>query len=203
LAPRKKLVISAVNITEAGTLEVLRKSIEAAARLDGWDTVALVHSQKIFEIEGITYIELPEIKGSWIRRFFFEYFKCKELAKRLNPDFWLSMHDLTPNLGAPNVNIPQAVYCHNAMCFYKMTLGEIILEPKLIMFSLFYSFAYRINLTKNYAVIVQQDWLRNEFRGRFKYTGKIIVAHPNHTVSVSKPKKSSGRHFFPILSTGV
>ncbi len=192
----KHLVISAVNLVEAGTLEILRHSLLAAARLDGWRTTAIVHSVECAGVEGITYIERPDVKSSWLKRIRFEYADCKELAVKLQPDFWLSMHDMTPDLGVLAGRVPQAVYCHNAMCFYHMTAREMLLEPKLIPFSLFYSAFYRINLRRNAAVVVQQEWLRNEFRDHFGYRGKIIVAHPQRDVSATRAKIRQGRRFF-------
>ena len=42
---------------------------------------------------------------------------------------------------------------------------------------MFYNFLYKINIKKNSYVIVQQEWLRREFKKRFKINN-IIVAHP-------------------------
>lgn len=192
----KHLVISAVNLIEAGTLEILRQCLREAAHLEGWRVTAIVHDQDNVGIDGIDYISRPDVKPSWLKRIRFEYAECKSLAVTLRPDFWLSLHDMTPDLGTLTGHVPQAVYCHNAMCFYQMTFREMLLEPKAMLFSLLYSVFYRINLCQNAAVVVQQEWLRNEFRNRFGYRGKIIVAHPQRDISATKAKRRQGRRFF-------
>lgn len=192
----KHLVISAVNLVEAGTLEILRYALRAAARLQEWRVTAVVHSADRVGVDGITYIERSDVKSSWLKRIRFEYSDCRTLAAELQPDFWLSLHDMTPNLGRLAGKVPQAVYCHNSMCFYKMTPREMLLEPRLVLFSQLYSAFYRINLHRNVAVVVQQEWFRTAFRSRFNYAGKTLVAYPQSDVLATRARRRQGRRFF-------
>ena len=80
---------------------------------------------------------------------------------------------MTPNVVADK----RVVYCHNPMMFYKMTKEERKKSFKLFLFSKFYKYAYKINIRKNNYVIVQQDWIRKEFKKAFGIEN-IIVAHP-------------------------
>lgn len=190
---RKHLVISAVNLVEGGTLTVLRDCL-ASARRDlsaDWDITAIVHKSDLIGIEGINYIERPEIKKSWFRRILFEYVESKKIAEDINPDYWLAMHDMSPRVG----NVRQSVYCHNAMCFYSMSWKEMFYEPKLILFSWLYGLFYRINIHSNECVIVQQEWVRNEFFAKFNLN-RIVVAHPLHENKSNVLLKKSGVRFF-------
>lgn len=191
----KHLVVSAVNLVEGGTLEILRQCLRVAVKLEGWRVTAVVNDAVRVGVEGVTYIARPDIKPSWIKRIRFEYFDCAALAEELRPDFWLSLHDLTPSLGSLSGKVPQAVYCHNAMCFYRMTWQEIWLDPKLLLFSKLYSFFYRFNILKNKAVIVQQNWMRTEFKKRYNCEN-IIVAHPVSKGFQKVAKIRSGKRFF-------
>ena len=61
--------------------------------------------------------------------------------------------------------------------FYKMTKEERKKSFKLFLFSKFYKYIYKINIKKNNYVIVQQDWIRKEFKKAFGIEN-VIVAHP-------------------------
>lgn len=193
---RNHLVVSAVNLIEGGTLTVLRECLRAARQdlPDSWKITALVHRADLVNVQGIEYIEFPEIKKRWISRVKFEYFECRNLSRALKPDFWLSLHDMSPRVGA----VRQAVYCHNAMCFYRMSFRESLLDPKLVLFSLFYGFLYGINIKSNNAVIVQQDWMRKEFERRYGISN-AVVAHPllEESIPVAASKWRGHRFFYP------
>lgn len=172
---KRRLVISAVNLTEGGPLTVLRQCLESALRTlpSEWEIIALVHSAKLVGVEGIQYIEFTEAKHSWAKRLYFEFWKFNQLSKHLQPDFWLSLHDISPRVSVPK----QAVYCHNPSPFYKPRLREALWEPGFFLFCLFYRFLYRINIHANRHVIVQQEWLRQAFKQMYGLTN-VIVAHP-------------------------
>ena len=196
----RHLVVSAVNLVEGGTLEMLRQCLQEVVRLGGWRVTALVNDADKVGVSGVDYIARPDIKPSWLKRIRFEYVECRTLAEQLRPDFWLSLHDMTPDLGRMAGTVPQAVYCHNAMCFYRMSWREMWLDPKLILFAKLYAFFYRRNLHRNSAVIVQQDWIREGFRQRFGCRN-VVVAHPmpehaNRSASV----RAGHRFFYPSFA---
>jgi glycosyltransferase involved in cell wall biosynthesis len=191
----KHLVVSAVNLVEGGTLEILRQCLRVAAQLEGWRVTAIVNDPAAVGVESVTYIARPDVKPSWLKRIRFEYFQCAVLAEKLRPDFWLSLHDMTPGLGRLAGKVPQAVYCHNAMCFYRMPWREMWLDPEQILFIKLYPLFYRWNLRNNAAVVVQQDWIRQEFRQRFGCRN-VVVAHPVSEGANGVARVRSGRRFF-------
>ncbi|MDP9052038.1 MAG: glycosyltransferase [Acidobacteriota bacterium] len=169
------IVLSGVNLMDMGPLAVFREALTSLAETHGdrYDIVALVHRKSLFDTPGVTYFEFPEVKSSWLRRLRFEYADCWQLSKKLRPELWLSMHDMTPNVKAKC----QAVYCHNPSIFHRFSLNEARLDWKFGLFTLFYRFLYRINLKKNKFVIVQQDWMRDVFKVRYRLDN-VVVAHP-------------------------
>jgi glycosyltransferase involved in cell wall biosynthesis len=171
---KQKLVISGVNLVEGGPLTVLRDCVAAAEELLGndWDVIVLVNNVSLIETSGVTLLEFPLAKRSWLIRLYYEWWYFRKLSKNIKPDIWLSLHDITAR-----VNAPQAVYCHNPAPFYKITLREAWLEPTLLMFNLFYRYLYGIGIRRNTYVIVQQEWLRQEFK-RLYAIRNVIVAHP-------------------------
>jgi len=198
---KKTLVVSAVNLIEGGTLTIMRECLKiAVADLgDEWDIVALVHDKKLIDLPTVQCIEFPKAKRSWFLRLYYELYIFKSLSKRLAPDLWLSLHDITPNVCARR----QAVYCHNPSPFYRQTFRESILDPTFFLFSKMYSFVYKTNIQRNHHVVVQQKWLREEFKRRYG-ARNVVVAHPIDSVSSSGARErrrgDTTIFFFPSLS---
>lgn len=171
----KRLVVSAVNLSEGGPLTALRECLEAAASAlaPEWEVIALVHDRGLFSTRGIHYIEFPDAKGSWLRRLWYEFGRFNGLCRQLQPNVWLSLHDISPRIDVPR----QVVYCHNPSPFYRPSLREGVWDPRFFLFTLFYRYLYRINIHANDLVVVQQDWIRKAFR-RLYGVSRVAVAHP-------------------------
>ncbi len=173
------LVISLINVRpNTGAFTVLKLFCDAASEISDIDTTVLCHSiediQGVVNSKRISFIEYPLSQKSWIFRCFYEYVYFYFLAKRLKPDYWLSLHDMTPNIGRI---CPQSVYCHNPIIFYKAKLRDLYFSPSIFLFSLFYKHLYKINIKKNDYIIVQQEWIRNEFIKMFK-PKNVLVSLP-------------------------
>lgn len=174
-AIKPRIVLSGVNLTEMGPLAVFRDALAsvAAEYSKHYEIIAIVHRRDLFDTRDVTYFEFPSVKSSWLRRLHFEYFYLRELSLQLRPVVWLSMHDMTPNVSAK----VRSVYCHNPSPFYHFHLSEAMLDWKFGLFTVFYRFLYGINIRSNDFVIVQQNWIREQFR-RLYGIGNIVVAHP-------------------------
>lgn len=195
---RHRLVISAVNLVEGGTLRVLQRFTQAArtSLSSDWEVVALVHDERLLDVDGVKLIAFPHIKRSWLRRVWFEYWQCRRLSCELRADVWVALHDMTPNVSASR----QIVYCHNALPFYPLSAREALLDWKLLAFKLFYGTLYRINLRRNDMIVVQQEWLRKEFRRRYQ-ANSVVVARPVSldTAHTAARKKYGTVFLYPTL----
>lgn len=168
------LVVSAVNLVDGGTVKVLQDFVSASrAKLGGWRIVVIVNNKNIIDTDGVETICMPDVKKSYINRIYTEYFGFKKISKLLKPSIWISLHDMSPIVSCGS----QYVYCHHADPFYKFSIEEIKNEPKLLLFSSVYSWFYKANIHSNKAVIVQQEWMRKEFKKRYGVKN-VIVAHP-------------------------
>lgn len=175
----RTLVVSGINLVDGGALSVFYDFLDALIECEyykEYKVIAMVSSKKLFEKynDYIELIEFPKSKKSWIYRLYYEYIFFKKFSSKRNIDIWISLHDITPNVKAKK----RYVYCHNPSPFNHMKLTEIKYGLKYYLFSKFYKYLYRINIKKNTAVIVQQEWLRNEFKKFFKINN-IIVARPS------------------------
>ena len=168
------IVISAVNLVEGGTLKVLQDCLQTIrSSLPHWRVIALVNNPSVIDVDGVDIVVFPDVKASWLRRIYVEYVTFNRLSRQIMPDIWWSLHDISPRVKAGS----QFVYCHNPAPFYRFSWRELRLDPKLLAFSMLYSLFYRINIGSNRAVIVQQAWLRREFKQRYGVR-EVVVAHP-------------------------
>ena len=196
---KRVIIISAINLRTGGPLSILH---DVLSYLDSnlattYKIIALVHSKSVtINTKNIIYIEFPKSAYSYLYRLYYEYFYFKKLSKELNPYLWLSLHDISPRV---NADI-QAVYCHNVSPFYKVTKKDFFLDKNFSLMSMFYKFVYKINIKRNNFVIVQQNWLRNEFQKTFDIKN-IIVANPNIDIlipnNINKIQKDKKVFFYP------
>lgn len=189
----KTIVVSAVNLNVGGTLTILRECLAYLSILaDGGDyrIVALVHKREVAEYPNIEYIEMPWSKKAWVNRLWCEYVTMNKISKELAPVYlWLSLHDTSPNVQAEK----RVVYCHNSFPFYKWKMREWLFTPKIVMFSLFTKWIYRINIHRNDFIVVQQNWFRSAFEEWFDLDKKKII--------VSPPRKSSKKATIELSET--
>jgi len=204
---RKVLVVSGINFFEGGPLSVITdclRYLNNSEYVMNYRIIALIHKKELFDqliYSNIEFVEFPKSRKSYFYRLYYEYLYFKKFATQHKVDFWLSLHDMTPNLD----NVSQAVYCHNASPFASVNLKDLYLQPTQVLFSLFYKFIYKINIHRNKFVIVQQLWIKEQFRKMFNIDLKrIIVAKPPapkipeeflHNRSVREDK----RFFFPTF----
>ncbi|MCC4477594.1 glycosyltransferase [Limosilactobacillus reuteri] len=174
----KTIVISGINLTSGGGLSVYKDALNSLINNGMYkdnNIIILVHKKSMFSKYNnyFNIMEFPLGKSNWLFRIWYEYVYFYFLSKKISPDVWLSLHDMTPNVSAKN----KYVYCHNPSPFLKMSLGEIKYGWKYFLFSRLYKYIYRINIHKNNAVIVQQHWMAKEFEKMFNIK-KVIVARP-------------------------
>lgn len=157
---KKTVVISAVNLRKGGTLAILRQYLARYAAQDDVRTVALVHDRRLCECPGVDYIEMPWCTRTWLHRLWAEYVSMMGISRRIAAEdgrkvwLWISLHDTTPRVEAEH----QEVYCHTSFPFLKVQARDWLMDPKIPLFALLTRFAYRINVHRNDALIVQQKW---------------------------------------------
>lgn len=183
---KKAIVISGVNLSEGGPLTVIKavlSFLNNSPYSKKYKVYALVHSKKLFEpMDSIEFLEFPNVKKSWLRRVKFEYIDCLKISKKLDCHLWLSLHDMTPNV----ISEKRAVYCHNASPFYKQKWKNLVQNPLRFIYTRFYKYLYAINIKKNSYVIVQQKWIKDNFKKLYGLLDKkIIVSLPTEETNTA------------------
>ena len=198
---KKSIVVSAVNFTDGGPLSILTECLDFLSERISmeYDIIALVNNAGIVNFPGIQYLEFPDSKKSWMKRIFYEYYHFNRLSKRIKPFLWLSLHDMTPNVEASR----RAVYCHNPAPFYRLSMRTALLDGRFALFNIFYKYLYRINIMKNNYVIVQQNWIREEFKTRYNIKN-VIVSYPQIKTNIvdmpCHPPNRKTIFFYPTLA---
>lgn len=177
----KKMVLSGINLLEGGPLSIYYDCLNTiiAMRLyNEYHITAFVHKKELFVKyeEKIEIIELPKSRKNYIYRLYYEYFYFSYYSKQRDIDIWISLHDITPKVYAKK----RYTYCHNPSPFMDDSLKRIKnirFGFTYILFAYFYKFLYGINIKNATAIIVQQDWMRNEFVKMYDVK-KVVVARP-------------------------
>jgi glycosyltransferase involved in cell wall biosynthesis len=188
----KTIVISAVNLVEAGTLEILKDCLRFLSEYsvkNNYKVIAIVHKKELAEFPNIEYIETQWPKKRWTNRLWYEYVSMDKISKELGDVYlWFSLHDTSPNVQAER----RAVYCHNSFSFYKWKLHDLVFAPKIALFAIFTKFIYQTNIRKNNFLVVQQEWFREGLSKMFGINPrKIIVSRPKISDAVPENKSIS------------
>ena len=177
----KTIVVSAVNIRKGGTLTILRECLaylSNIAKSGDFRVIALVHKKELSLYPNIEYIEKPKTIKGWIRRLWCEYVTMLHISKQLSPvHLWLSLHDTTPHVKAEK----QAVYCQTSFPFLQWKWQDAKIDYKIVLFALFTKFVYRIHIKRNKYLIVQAEWLRQNFSKMLSIQANSIIVAPPET----------------------
>lgn len=174
----KTIVISGINLFEGGGLSIFYDCLDAIRESGLWEKnriIAFVHKKDLFErySDIAKIIELPKSRKNYLYRLYYEYLYFAKFSKKNNIDIWFSIHDITPRVRVKNLY----TYCHNASPFFKCDISKIRYSWKVVAFSCFYKYLYKINISNATGIIVQQDWMRKEFEKLYGIKN-IIVASP-------------------------
>lgn len=204
--PKKKIVVSAINIRAGGPLTILKDCLSELSKsklLSDYQIIALVHDKKGLDFKNVSLIEFP--KGTnRLYSYYMEYFGFKKLTITLTPSLWLSLTDKTANVIAAK----QAVYLHNSTPFFQFKIKDFFYSPFLFFYVFLYKRVCKINIDKNKYLIVQQKWLRDSYAKLLKFDpNKIIIFPPisaptsDHSIEVV-PSKNKSQFVFASLPRG-
>lgn len=172
------IVLSGINLFEGGTLSIYLDCLDCLVErkiYEKYHIIAFVHNRKMFEAyqDYVEIIEKPKSRKSYLFRLYYEYIYFYMFSRKRNITYWLSLHDMTPNVKAEK----KYTYCHNPAPFMDNPESVKKLSRNIYYTAKFYKYIYRINIKKCTAVIVQQEWLRRKFHEMFGIEN-IIVAIP-------------------------
>lgn len=175
----KTLVLSGINIYEGGPLTIYKDILSALSQggyLLKYHVTAFVHKKELFQEfcgTDIHFIELPNSRKNYGIRLYYEYVWFYKYSLRNTVDIWVSLHDISPNVCSERLY----TYCHNPTPFCAGNREVRKYDKTVFYMTKFYKFLYRINIRRNTALIVQQEWIRSEFQKMY-HIRNIIVSRP-------------------------
>lgn len=175
----RTLVLSGINLYEGGPLTIYKdilSALEQGGYLQEYHVTAFVHKKELFrEFCGtkIQFIELPNSRKNYMMRLYYEYVWFYKYSLRNTVDIWISLHDITPNVRSGRLY----TYCHNCAPFCAGSREIRKFDKTVYYMTKFYKYLYRINIRRNTAVIVQQEWIRSEFKKMY-HISNVIVSRP-------------------------
>lgn len=195
----EKVVISGINIFQAGALSIYKEFLDTLCMLryeKKYEIIIFVHRYELFKEyrEYFHIIEIPKSRKNYLYRMYYEYIFFYFYSRKDKIKIWISLHDITPNVIADK----RYVYCHNPLPFFNIKNIKSHVDFKLRVIQKLYKFVYQINIKRNTAVIVQQEWIRKEFRSMFGLKN-IIVARPGdrqYAIERMKEKTEKGKFIF-------
>jgi glycosyltransferase involved in cell wall biosynthesis len=172
---RKIIVVSGINITHGGPLSILEDCLTFLSDnlSTECDIYALVAYEGLLSIPNIHFKSFPTSKTSYFHKLYHEYVVFDRLSRELNPDLWISLSNINPNVESKIV----ASYFHNPALFYKPRLLDFVTEPRLLAFKMLYSFFSKINSDKVTYFVVQSDWMKTHYQA-FLPKSKFVVSRP-------------------------
>lgn len=194
------IVISGINLFQGGPLSIYYDCLKTIRELgfnQKYRIVAFVHKKELFiDYQDVAeFIELPKSRKSYLCRFYYEYYYFKKLSKREHIELWISLHDITPRVIADKLY----TYCHNPSPFYKLSIDELKYGFKNYLFMNFYKLIYKVNIKNATGIIVQQDWMRQEFLKMYPVK-QVVVARPNINITFPKsPLKIQNNGHLPVF----
>ena len=184
-----RLVISGINLFEGGPLSIYYDCLDTIIK-DGinkrFDITIFVHKKDLFAgyNDTVEIAELPDSRSSYAKRLWYEYVYFKEYSEKHPVSVWISLHDITPRVRAQKIY----TYCHNPAPFMKKDISKLKYSAANVAFSFFYKYLYRINIKAATAIIVQQNWMRNEF----------LKMYPVKSVIVARPDANTDYKYSPV-----
>ena len=182
----KVIVVSGINLFEGGPLSVYKDFLDAlvsaGVAADNW-IILYVHKKELFADyeQHARIVELPESRKNYLRRLYYEYIYFAGISRKHKIDYWISLHDITPGVRAGHLY----TYCHQPAPFYRPDRTDWKYSRKVCAFALLYRYLYGINIRKNDAVVVQQNWIKKEFM-RIYGIENVITARPERGLSMAE-----------------
>lgn len=175
----KTIVLSGINLFEGGPLSIYYDCLDSIIESHLYERariIAFVYRKELFQRydKYVKLIELPASRKNYLNRIYYEDVFFYRFSSRQHVDIWFSLHDMTPRVKADRIY----TYCHNPSPFIKKDITKLKYSWKVYLFSYFYKYVYRWNIKAATAIIVQQDWMRQEFL-RMYPIDQVIVARPN------------------------
>lgn len=184
-----------------GVFSVLEDFYKEAREFDSSIQWIFILSDNYFpETENIKIVVREDLKQSYIRRLWFEFFSGGKFINDFDPDLYLSLQ----NTATRHVEAPQIVYLHQPLnyalpikkfSFMKRSERRLAVYQRIIgrVINLLF------NLVKPY-IIVQTSWLKSILHSKFEWAENRVIIYAPHLANIVKDDQisiDSNQFFYP------
>lgn len=191
-----KTLIFDVPASSGGALSVLNMYYQQAITDAENNYIFVVSVPKLTEQNNIKVLRYPNVKKSWLHRYYFDKFIEKKIIKETKPDKIISLQ----NIAIKANGIYQELYMHQSLPFIKIKFS-FIKHFKLWVYQNIIGKKIKQSFDKVDKIIVQTKWIRDAIFEQTKTDiNKIIVEMPNVDKSLliqNKQEKTASTFFYP------
>jgi len=153
------ILVYDVAASRSGALSILQeyhKLFCEQAKNDGNRYFFVVSTPELAETDEVRVLRFPEIKKSWLHRWYFDHFRAPKLIDEYQIDEVLSLQNLT----IPKVKVPQVLYLHQPLPFvpqrFSFWQNKRLWVNQHIISHMIYS-----SVREARQVIVQTQWMKD------------------------------------------
>ncbi|MGY3777181.1 glycosyltransferase [Isobaculum melis] len=196
-----KIIVNdiAASKDSGGAFSILQEFYEAV-RLYGADHewVFMLADSYFEETENIKIESFPEIKSSWMKRFFFDFFYGHKVVEAYQGDLYFSLQ----NMGLRKLNMKQIVYLQQLLPFQQEKNFSFFKkdERKLAIYQKVIGRLTRYSLKYVSEIFVQTNYFKGLLGKKVNPKMKIHVVPPNIKMELGVTKndgKQNNQFFFP------
>lgn len=199
----KTIVVNNPAARSGGALTILKEFLEKISTLKcdrKFYVIVSLEELKKYENKNIRIIVIET--QSFFKRIIWDNFGLKKYLKerKINPDIFISIQNTGVNL---DKKIPQILYYHQSLSIIPLQWNPLKKNERLFwLYKNIYPFFIRLHLNKIKKVIVQTEWVRDNFSKKFNYSKeKIVLIKPEiKKIDINSVKlipKNRFRIFYP------
>lgn len=163
-----KVLVYDVAAESGGALSVLKEFYEKAVSDVDTEWVFILSVVKLSSKDNIKVENYPEVKKSWIKRYFFDKFTAPKIIKKHSPDVVLNLQNITVRTKSK-----QILYMQQSLPFspFRFTLAH----KKLWVIQNVLGGMIKRSCKKADEIIVQSEWIRKAVSEQCKVPEERIV----------------------------
>lgn len=175
-----RIVVNDIAASKGGAITVLKAFYRCVKKYGGnHEWIFLLGNKYIEETENIQVYIFPKIKNNHFRKLIFDIYNGKKVIKRLNPDVYFSLQNIT----CFGLKCSKRItYIHQPIPFQKIKHFSFFKRSEILyaIYQYFIGFFIKMSAKKSTLNIVQTEWMKNEVCKQCSLPeDKVIKISPN------------------------
>lgn len=185
-----RIVVNDIAASKGGALSILMDFYTYVAMNDkDNEWIFLLSDSYIKETENIKVILFDDVKKSWIKKLYFDFFKGRKIISKLKPEKVISLQ----NIITFGLKVPQVVYIHQSLPFQDIKKFSLLKsnERTFAIYQYFIGAIIKLSARKADKIIVQTKWMKGAVIKKAKIPETKIVNIIPNIDNLSRYKKEN------------